>query len=74
MESARINPKNHQGDYLLRPTYALTDKAVQNFWLRMRENTKAIYGAGAAGIFYLHSSFSCLEITRLWKELWCHIF
>ena len=24
MESARINPKNPQGDYLLRPTYDLT--------------------------------------------------
>ena len=26
MESARINPKNPQGDYLLRPTYDLLDQ------------------------------------------------
>ena len=32
MESARVNPKNPQGDYLLRPTYCLAeDKIVRRF-------------------------------------------
>ena len=45
MESARVNPKNPQGDYLLRPTYCLTesDKIVKMNWNILCKNGERVY-------------------------------
>ena len=60
MESARINPKNSQGDYLLRPTYDLTgsNKIVH----LLEAFSKTLGGKGEGGGYANCHRVHCLSI------------
>ena len=53
MESARINPKNPQGDYLLRPTYDLTGSNKIVHLLEAFSKTLGGKGGGGGGVCQL---------------------